>query len=193
MNLRTRIGACVAIAAASAIAAAPAVAATKHVHGVQTLVKGADTQTPTDDVYTMSGGLVGSWYTDTFDLQAFDPTTGWLVGTGTEHFNGCLDNNRNAVCGPADPAGTLKFAYVLWARFDTTTGAQIEGRCVHPVTTGSGDFASAMGVLSFVDDPVAHTSAYRGAISYSPTGHSTARLVARQQRAASRRPGTSCG
>ena len=42
------------------------------------------------------------------------------------------------------------------------TFAQEHGRCHHPITGGTGDFAGATGVLRFKDDPVAGCSYYSG-------------------------------
>ncbi len=122
------------------------------------------TQTPVlgqEGVYTMSGSLIGDWYTTSFEVLGFTPS-GALRGAGTELFDGCYDANGNGSCGIGDPMGTMTFSFTYTGRFDVTTGALLHGRCHHPVTGGTGGFAGASGVLSFHDDPVTGCSSYKG-------------------------------
>jgi hypothetical protein len=42
------------------------------------------------------------------------------------------------------------------------TGAELHGRCQHPIISGSGDFEGASGVITFKDDVTNGTSLYRG-------------------------------
>jgi hypothetical protein len=150
---------------------ASASAATFKVAGVQSApVTSAicPDQTSGMSAYTMAGGLVGCWYTDTSVINPAQPNGtpgGTVQATGTEHFVGCLDLNADGACDTGDPYGTLEFSYQFSGKFDPVTGAEIHGRCQHPITSGSGDFAGATGVITFKDDVANGTSLYRGHIS----------------------------
>lgn len=147
-------------------AAGQAVGAQVAVTGTQTLVRGADTPDPTDDVFTMTGGLVGQWSTTRFDLLGADPLSGRVVAVGAEHFDGCLDRNHDGSCGGGDVRGALDFGYVFWGQFDLASFAEQSGQCVHPTISGTGGFAGSTGVLTFVDDPPGSgTAIYRGRLS----------------------------
>jgi hypothetical protein len=179
MTKRTRLGACAALAAAAAlVAGAPAGASAMQVSGTQTLVKGGDTPTDaTDDVFRMSGGLIGSWFTVTADFQGSDPISGRAVLTGKERFEGCLDANRDGRCSKPDPTGKLEFGYVFWGEFDANF-KQISGQCVHPTIVGTDGFAGTTGVLRFVDRPGTGTSIYRGRLQIARRAGAKARTGA---------------
>ena len=156
------------VAAAAVLAATGAAAAgTSQIDGVSRLVDLGDPFDPTDDVFSMAGygdgrpALVGSWYTRTFVPGVFT-ASGVLTATGTEEFVGCFDVDGNGSCGGAEPWGTLAFTYQLSTKYDLVTFAQIHGRCHHPITGGTGDFAGATGVLRFKDDPETGCSYYTG-------------------------------
>jgi hypothetical protein len=152
------LGGAIAIAAASLAVAAPASAKTVHVSGLQT---------PVDATHsTMTGGLIGDWTTDAFNVTAFDPTDGSLQAAGEEHFNGCVDANETGACDRRDPAGTLYFTFTFFGQFDLTTGAQLSGRCTHPIVGGTDGFRHARGILYFVDDVTTGTSSYVGHVGY---------------------------
>jgi hypothetical protein len=166
--MRRHIAALGMVAAAAVLAATAATAAgTTQVDGISTLVALGDPLDPTDDVFAMAGygdgrpALVGSWYTRTFVPGVFTPS-GVLTATGTEEFVGCLDADGDGSCGVSDPAGTLGFTYQVSAKYDPVTFAQQHGRCHHPITGGTGDFAGATGVLRFKDDPETGCSYYTG-------------------------------
>jgi hypothetical protein len=106
--------------------------------------------------YVMTGNLVGCWYTDSADLRVATPSGGF-VETGTEHFTGCL-----AATGQC---GTLWFTFTFTGRFDPLTGAELHGRCHHPIVRGDGDFAHARGVVNFHDDVLNSTYPYSGNIT----------------------------
>ena len=172
MRLRHTLLAAVVLAAAALTAGGTASAApgTAQVDGVQTIVSLGDPFDATDDVYWMAGfgggapGLVGYWYTRTFEIGVFTPS-GVLTGTGTEEFVGCLDADGNGACDGADPAGTLWFAFESSAKYDPFTFAQAHGRCHHVITRGTGDFAGATGQVRFKDDPAAGCSYYSGHVA----------------------------
>jgi hypothetical protein len=156
------------IAMLACIAAAPASAAQNQVAGVQ--LPGANPPACTDSAasFTMTGGLVGCWYEDTFNTKKETVTasgTALFIFFGTEHFTGCLDADRDGRCN-GDPTGTLDFTFTFTAQFDVATGNEIRGRCHHPIVGSSGDFADATGVLNFKDDVSNGTSTYMGHVSF---------------------------
>jgi hypothetical protein len=117
----------------------------------------------------MAGSLIGCWYTDTFNPISGTPD-GLLVATGSEHFVGCLDLNRNGRCGQRDPAGSLALTYVFEAKYDSVTQQEIAGGCQHGVVSGTGGFAGANGWIDFTDNVTNGTSNYRGRITLTDGG-----------------------
>jgi hypothetical protein len=166
----TRLLALVALVSCFAfVGAAPASAATVHVSGVQSAPVSSAVcpdQTAGLPAYTMAGGLVGCWYTDTLSFRGnpLGAPSGAIQATGTEHFGGCLDLDVDGTC-VGDPQGTLTFTYQLSAKFDVVTGAEIHGRCQHPIISGTGDLSGASGVLTFKDDVTNGTALYRGHVT----------------------------
>ena len=164
------LAAAVLMAAALAAGGTASASGTTQVDGVQALVFPGDPFDATDDVYRMDGygdgrpALIGSWYTRTFELGVFTPS-GVLTGTGTEEFVGCLDADGDATCAPAEPEGTLWFAYESSAKYDPFTFAQAHGRCHHVITGGTGDFEGATGQVHFKDDPAKGCSYYSGHVT----------------------------
>jgi hypothetical protein len=76
------------------------------------------------DVYRVTGGLVG-----TYNLRSERIGYAWTYWDtqirnidGTASIRGCVDQNQNQSCDPAEPSGDLKFAYNRVASFDTGTG-----------------------------------------------------------------------
>jgi hypothetical protein len=128
--------------AASLVAAAPAGAATYAVSGKQSVVD------EEKGIYKMRGSLVGRWTITSFEEVA--ATEPYYEGRGTEHFRGCLDRRRDHSC-KGDPSGTLSFSFDYWALYDGE--ALVWGSCWHPVTSGTGAFAGARGVIVMVDTP----------------------------------------
>jgi hypothetical protein len=117
----------------------------------------------------MTGGLVGCWYTDTFNLKngGNESASGkyLLIYSGTEHFTGCLDTDRDGGCS-GDPTGTFYTTFTFTTQVDALTLAEIRGRCHHPIVSGTGDFAGATGVINFKDDVSNGTSPYMGHIGF---------------------------
>jgi hypothetical protein len=111
----------------------------------------------------MAGSLIGCWYTDTFNPIYSTPDA--IVATGSEHFVGCLDLNRNGRCAHSDPAGSLALTYVFEAKYDPVTQQEIVGGCQHRIVSGTGDFAGATGRINFTDNVTNGTSSYRGYIT----------------------------
>lgn len=103
----------------------------------------------------MRGSLNGCWYTDVHDSKT--TPSGVYLERGTELFVGSLNGG---------PAGTFTTTYRFEAKF-APDGAEVHGRCQHPLVAGSGTggFAGATGRVDFKDiigDPV--TYVYRGHI-----------------------------
>lgn len=158
-------------AAVAALAlAAPAGAATYQVWGKQKVV---DANAGT---YKMSGGLRGTWATTSFEEVATEP---YYEGTGTELFEGCLDRRRDRSCA-GDPSGTLSFSFRYWGLYGSDDPSSLVwGACWHPVVEGSGAFAGARGVLTFVDSPTPGgvRTAYIGSLTL-PRGKAARRAIA---------------
>lgn len=133
------------------------------VQGIQTPVgSGSCFDAAALDSYTMTGDLVGCWYTDTFLLIGVQPS-GVVNLSGTEHFVGCLDMNGDKTCGAGDPSGTLATTFTFTGKFDAS-GNELHGRCHHPIVSGTGGFAAAAGVINFTDDVATGRSYYTGSI-----------------------------
>ena len=68
----------------------------------------------------------------------------------------------------ASPRVRWAFDYALWMECDPDSGWLNKGKCQHPITGGSGDFAGARGVLIMRDGPVGRgeevNSTYKGEI-----------------------------
>jgi hypothetical protein len=163
--------ACATVPAATTVAASAAhpTAKTYHVKGTQT----PGTAEGSSYMHSRRGhtGLVGPM-TSTGVLKFGNPYL--YVVTGTEHFKGCLDTNGDNKCQHREPAGELFFDYVFWHTTDPFTGVE-EGRCVHPITHGTGGFKGAKGLVTMHDVQVASgfRTTYRGTITLN-AGHSAA-------------------
>jgi hypothetical protein len=139
-----------------------------------TIVQVHGRQFPVDaeqGTYLMLGDLIGRWTVRSAQgLAGYSiPETPWtLVQTGQERFIGCLDRDYSQRCDPGEPSGALGFDYALWMQYDPDSGWLIKGKCLHPITGGSGDFAGARGVLIMRDGPVGpgeeDNSTYKGEI-----------------------------
>jgi hypothetical protein len=173
-KVRKTIAAAAVTAALACVLAAPASAASYRVSG--------DQSPPVTDAnkcfersagpsYTMTGNLVGCWYTDTFIVVKDTRRNGIeeIHAIGTEHFVGCLDVDGGRHCTSADPHGTLSFTFTFVGQFNATTRNEIRGSCHHPIVSGTGDFAGATGVLNFTDTIVNETlvsSPYKGHVEF---------------------------
>jgi len=103
----------------------------------------------------LTGDLEGCWYTDVENIKV-TPSGGYHE-TGREMFVGTLNGG---------PVGTFTTTYIFSGKY-APTGAEIHGRCHHPITKGSGTggLAGAEGRVDFKDiigDPVVYV--YRGHI-----------------------------
>jgi hypothetical protein len=121
-------------------------------------------------MYRMRGDLLGRWVVlsaETLPPGYYETQTQWrVVQTGRSQFVGCLDRNHNRRCDFSDTSGELRFDYLLWIKYDPQTGRPIEGKCVHPIASGTKDFAGARGVLTVHDAPLGHEKipTYQGEI-----------------------------
>lgn len=146
---RPTLPAVLALTCAAALAlAAPAGARTFFVSGHQI---------PADQTSLMRGGLLGTWTVTPPFLPYEQPVSQvplLLRFPGTESFVGCLNRHRDSSCRH-DPKGTLTFYMDTW--FLATPQATPEnplgvwGACVHPVISGTEDFAGAQGVITMID------------------------------------------
>jgi hypothetical protein len=136
-----------AIAAGLAVAA-PAGARTYFVSGQQIPVGDGSTA-------TMRGGLLGTWTSTS--VPVIEQPVGELPllfrVTGTERFDGCLNRHRDWSCRH-DPKGSLTFYNDTWVQYASPAPevfAGVWGACVHPITSGTGAFAGAQGVITMID------------------------------------------
>jgi hypothetical protein len=135
------------VACTTGATAAPAAAdepTTLHVEGTQTQV--------TADQYESYGGLLGDFWILTFDpLYESDSL---VIGTGTERFVGCVDEDLDGACAESEPSGELWFDFVEWMTLDPSTAALIESNCTHPITGGTDSFHGARGIVTMHAVPV---------------------------------------
>ncbi len=109
--------------------------------GTQTLVG--------ENFFKSHGGLLGDFWILTFvPLYESDAL---VIGTGTERFVGCVDVDLDGGCESHEPFGELRFDYIQWMTMDPSTGALIEGNCVHPITGGDDAFRGARGLVTMHD------------------------------------------
>jgi hypothetical protein len=106
------------------------------------------------DPLVMQGDLEGCWYT--LVEESRETPSGVYVELGQEVFVGTLNGGK---------PGTFATTYRFQAKF--ADGAELFGRCQHPIVAGSGTggFAGATGRLDFkdiIEDPI--TYVYRGHI-----------------------------
>ena len=131
------LGALAALAVTMLVAATPASAGQAQLRGVQEFDEATGTG-------TMSGDLVGDWYTLTFDVIGAQPS-GTIQAEGTELFVGCWDVSGDGSCAGDDVEGWLAFDF----RYSASAGDT--GRCRHPIVDAGGEFAGATGLLTFKD------------------------------------------
>jgi hypothetical protein len=157
-----------AAAVAALVLAAPAGAKTYQLEGTQKVV---DEQAGT---FKMTGDLLGAWATTGFEEVATSP---YYEGKGTEAFKGCIDRRGDRSCA-GDPSGTLALEFRYWGLYGSNDPSSlIWGSCWHPIVSGTGAFAGAQGVLTFVDSPTSRgvKTAYIGTITLKGRGQKRAR------------------
>lgn len=136
-----------ASAVASPAMAVPSEARQVHVEGQLIPVE------QSRDVFRVTGGLVG-----TYNVRSERVSYAWTYWEtqirdidGTASMRGCVDQNQNQSCDPAEPSGDLRFTFNRVASFDTRTGRLLEGISTHQLNSG-GRFSG--GVLTTRDIPV---------------------------------------
>jgi hypothetical protein len=145
---------------------APASAANTQISGVGVAdTAGACAPPPagyadfTDYTLVMTGNLEGCWYTKIDTATDHGAPSGVYHETGREVFVGSLNGG---------PIGTFATNYKFESKWDPdiTTGAELKGRCQHPIATGSGagGFAGATGRVDFKDEVSTGRFLYRGHI-----------------------------
>ena len=108
----------------------------------------------------LSGDLEGCWYTNIDTFKDNGAPSGIYLETGREVFVGQLQDG---------PVGVFATTYKFESKWspDVSTGAEVHGRCQHPIVKGSGTgaFAGATGRLDFKDIVADGSYVYRGHIS----------------------------
>jgi hypothetical protein len=109
---------------------------------------------PDGGAYRMRGDLIGRWAVlKTAPWYSLPDAPGTVVQTRKEYFVGCVDRNHNRRCDSGDASGELSFDYMTWMRYEPSAGRLIRGSCLHPITSGAGDFAGAGGLLTIHEVP----------------------------------------
>ena len=108
---------------------------------------------------TLTGDLNGCLYTHVVTSTDLGAPSGIYIETGRELVVASL----NGV------PGTFETTYRFESKWDpdVSTGAEVKGRCQHPITVGSGTgaFAGATGRLDFKDEVTTGLYFYRGHIT----------------------------
>ena len=161
------------VTCAAALALATPAGAQNHKVSGQDITVDAD-----KGLYKLQGDLIGSFKVTSYQELATSPV---YHATGTEQFEGCLDQRGDRSCA-GDPTGTISFTFEYWALYDSPDPASLVwGACWHPVASGTGDFEGARGVLQMVDTPTKHgvETAYIGTLRLKAGhGHDAARASA---------------
>lgn len=116
---------------------------------------------PTLYALDLTGDLVGIWYI--YPLTSACSPSGTYRESGTELFVGTYNGDF----------GTFETSYNFEAKFQgcedgAPTGAEIFGRCQHPIIkeSGTGIFEGVTGRLDFKDDVVNVNFPYRGHLKF---------------------------
>ena len=139
---------------------------------------GACNEIPSVFTMVLTGDLVGCLYTHEYEVVQNTPGGVYSEG-GTGGFIGCLAGTTKC--------GTLDTTYKFTAKYGPN--GQIHGRCQHPITYGTGDFAGITGRLDFKDDVQTGIADYRGHIKLP---NAAARVDERQQVAVASIVGGGC-
>lgn len=152
---RTTIGALVGGLAGLAAVLSAAGSGTTQVAGAGVFdAEGECTEIPSWFTMRITGDLVGCWYTHGWDVVQ-DTPSGVYAERGSERFIGCLADGTTC--------GTFDTEYKFTAKY--ADGAEVHGRCQHPITFGTGDFAGITGRIDFKDDVTTGIVYYRGHIT----------------------------
>jgi hypothetical protein len=115
-----------------------------------------------DFALRMTGDLEGCLYTFVDDFEC--SPSGTYREEGREYFVGTYNGG----------SGTFRTTYKFEAKYEgcsvngSAVGAEIKGRCQHPIVNGSGTgvFTGVNGRLDFKDDVVAGNFLYRGHLQF---------------------------
>ncbi|MCY1061219.1 hypothetical protein [Nannocystis sp. SCPEA4] len=102
----------------------------------------------------LTGTLDGCWYTKILTIKDNGAPSGVYLETGEEFFTGTLDGEH------VEFTTTYKFE----AKFDPDSGAEIHGRCQHPIVEGFSDSGEITGRVDFKDIVEDGSFVYRGHI-----------------------------
>ena len=109
----------------------------------------------------VEGDLEGCIYTDVLTAKNLGAPSGIYLETGREMFVGSMSGGL--------VVGTFETTYKFESKWspDVLTGAEVKGRCQHPIVAGSGTggFAGATGRLDFKDEVATGLYYYRGHIN----------------------------
>ena len=161
MKKRLMVSLFAGVLMAAMLPGAASAAGTAQISGVGTFDNAGACPAPppghddfTDFTIVMTGSLDGCWYTKV--VTSKETPSGVYLETGEEVFVGSLDGGAN---------GTFTTTYRFESKF-APDGAEIHGRCQHPIVAGSGTggLAGATGRVNFKDDVVTGELFYKGHI-----------------------------
>lgn len=154
------------VAAGSLMAlCSPAHAALTQISGIGVLDTAGECGPPpsgfdefTDFTMVITGDLEGCWYSRIDTATSNGEPSGTYFETGAEVFVGSLNGG---------PQGTFTTTYRFESKWDVVTGAEVHGRCQHPIVAGSGTggFQGGTGRVDFKDDVTTSEYHYRGHIA----------------------------
>jgi hypothetical protein len=146
-----------AVAAALLVLVAPASAAgMTQIAALGTPAQAGEcTELPSFVTFTLTGDLVGCWYTPEL-VAVHDAPSGTYRESGAETFVGCLADGTTC--------GTFNTTYKFEAKYDADL-TEIFGHCEHPLVSGTGDFAGITGEIFVKDDVQAGLYYWRGHIA----------------------------
>ena len=105
----------------------------------------------------LTGSLEGCWYTKVERATDHGAPSGTYLESGREVFVGSLDGG---------PDGLFTTSYKFESKWDpdVSSGAEVHGRCQHPIVEGSGrgGFDGVTGRLDFKDIVADGSYVYRG-------------------------------
>jgi len=108
----------------------------------------------------LTGDLEGCLFTDVLTSTDLGTPSGVYLETGRELVVASLNGG---------PVGTFTTTYRFESRWDpdVSTGAELKGRCQHPITaeSGTGAFSGVTGRLDFKDDVTTGVYYYRGHVT----------------------------
>ena len=182
-SIRTTVLALAAAAALSGAVVSAGSAKNTQVSGSGVFDAAGDcTEIPSMFTMQISGDLVGCWYTHGWEVVQ-DTPSGVYAERGTERFIGCLADGTTC--------GTFDTEYKFTAKY-APDGSEIHGRCQHPITFGSGDFAGITGRIDFKDDVTTGIVYYRGHVKLPNAASASVSISVKSASAAGGDAGAGC-